>query len=79
MKNIPIREGMKLQWRGEFYNVFNHQNAYLNAGSNDVAFPGFNGNSIPGVTINYGTRASQVNGNPAFDARQIVMALKLIF
>jgi hypothetical protein len=79
MKNIPIREGMKLQWRGEFYNVFNHQNAYLNAGSNDINASSFNDFSVPGVTINYGTRASQVNGNPAFDARQIVMALKLIF
>jgi hypothetical protein len=79
LKNIAIREGWKLQVRAEFYNVFNHQNAYLNFFTNDIASANFNGFSTPGVTLNYGTRPTLVNGNPGFDSRQVVMALKLIF
>jgi hypothetical protein len=70
LKNIQIREGMKLQIRSEFYNIFNHPNEFVVAGSNDIANFAFNQNattSVPGIT-------SFFDGN-----RQIVMALKLIF
>ena len=35
IKNAPMfREGMKLQRRAEFYDLFNHPNLYVNSGSN---------------------------------------------
>ena len=71
LKNIPLpKEGMKLQFRAEFYNLFNHPNLYINGGTNDVnasPFTRSDGHSVPGVTANFG------------DNRQIVLALKLIF
>jgi hypothetical protein len=71
LKNILLpKEGMKLQFRAEFYNLFNHPNLYINGGTNDVnasPFTRSDGHSVPGVTANFG------------DNRQIVMALKLIF
>ena len=71
LKNIPLpKEGMKLQFRAEFYNLFNHPNLHINGGTNDVnasPFTRSDGQSVPGVTANFG------------DNRQIVLALKLIF
>ena len=71
LKSISLpREGMKLQFRVELYNLFNHPNLYLNAGTNDVNSVNFNpsfGQSVPGVTASFQ------------DSRQIVLALKLIF
>ena len=75
LKNFPLlREGMKLQFRAEFYNVFNHSNLYVNAGptnpSPDVSTNSFtmsNGDPVSGVTASFR------------DNRQIVLALKLIF
>jgi hypothetical protein len=82
IKNIELpgaagREGMKLQWRAEFYNFFNHSNLYFKVDTGNVAAPSFNtgrGSTVPGVMASYGTpeRFPQ-------EARQIVMALKLIF
>jgi len=71
------REGMKLQWRAEFYNLMNHSNLYLKVDTGNVAAPTFNtqlGQTVPGVVASFGTpdRAPQ-------EARQIVMALKFIF
>ncbi len=67
-----LREGMRLQFRAEFYNPFNHSNLYVNVGTNNVAQRSFNG--IPGVTASYGTP----DRLPA-EARQTVLALKLTF
>jgi hypothetical protein len=71
LKNFPLpREAMKLQFRAEFYNVFNHSNLYVNGPSTDVSTNGFtkpSGNLVPGVTASFR------------DNRQIVLALKLIF
>ena len=71
LKNMPLpKEGVKLQIRAEFYNLFNHPNLYLTGGTNDVhAFPFVrsDGHSVPGVTASFS------------DNRQIVLALKLIF
>lgn len=71
LKSIPLpKEGMKLQFRAEFYNLFNHANLYINGGTNDVNASSFSlssGQLIPGVTASFR------------DSRQIVMALKLIF
>jgi hypothetical protein len=61
---------MNLQFRAEFYNLFNHPNLYVNGGSIDVNAASFNrpdGPAVPGVTASFR------------DSRQIVVALKLIF
>src|SRR5262249_55970047 len=77
LPSIGGREGMKLQWRAEFYDLFNHSNLYLKTDTTDVAAPSFNiqqGLAVPGVVASFGKpdRAPQ-------EARQIVMALKFIF
>lgn len=71
LKNLPLRkEGMKLQFRAEFYNLFNHPNLYVNGGSSDVSTLSFtetSGTQVPAVTASFK------------DNRQIVLALKLLF
>jgi len=71
IKNIPLaKEGRKLQFRAEFYNLFNHPNLYVNARSGDVNARNFataSGTFVPGVTASFR------------DSRQIVLALKLLF
>ena len=84
LKTFPLpREGTKLQFRAEFYDIFNHSNLYVNAGSpsrsnprslsapstdvSNASFTTSNGDLVPGVTASFR------------DNRQIVLALKLIF
>lgn len=71
MKNFSVpKEGMQLQFRAEFYNLFNHPNLYVNSGTPDVnalSFAPAPGTQVPGVTASF-------KGN-----RQIVLALKLMF
>jgi hypothetical protein len=74
---IAGREGLVLQCRAEFYNAFNHSNLYFKVETGNVAANSFNaanGSSLPGVIASFGTpeRFPQ-------EARQVVMALKLIF
>jgi Carboxypeptidase regulatory-like domain/TonB dependent receptor len=67
---IAGREGMQLQIRGEFYDLFNHPNLYVNPGTTDVNANTFNQTSTlttPGVTASFS------------DSRQIVLAMKLLF
>jgi len=43
-KNIQLRENVRLQFRGEFFNAFNHANMFVNGGAADVEtgfIPGF--------------------------------------
>ncbi|HXY08955.1 MAG TPA: hypothetical protein VEI52_14025 [Terriglobales bacterium] len=71
LKNTPLPwKEMTLQFRAEFYNLFNHPNLYVNGGTNDVNAYSFNrsdGQTVPGVTASF------------LDSRQVVVALKLIF
>ena len=81
-KNIDLPEvggveGLKLQFRAEFYNLFNHSNLYVKPATTNVAASSFNtdlGSRAPGVVASFGTPA----GFPQ-EARQIVLAAKLIF
>lgn len=71
IKNFLLpHEKAKLQFRAEFYNLFNHPNLYVNASSTDVSTNSFtvaDGLLVPGVTASFQ------------DNRQIVLAFKLIF
>jgi hypothetical protein len=75
MKNFPLpREGTKLQFRAEFYNLFNQPNLYINPDSDDVNTSTFNAapnSPSPSITASFGA-------TPA-DNRQIVIALRLVF
>ncbi len=81
-KNIDLPEmggveGLQLQYRAEFYNLFNHSNLYVKPATTNVAASSFNTDlrsRVPGVLASYGTPA----GFPQ-EARQIVLAVKLIF
>jgi hypothetical protein len=37
LKNFRIKEGYSLQFRSEFYNLFNHANLFVNGGEADVS------------------------------------------
>jgi len=71
IKNFPLPwEKTKLQFRAEFYNLLNHPNLYVNAGSTDVStnsFTNSSGQFIPGVTASFR------------DNREIVLAAKILF
>ncbi len=70
-KRTPLfREGMALEFRAEFYNLFNHPNLVLTSGSQNVAALSFNETSTsaaPGVLV---TKQG---------SRQAVLALRLSF
>jgi hypothetical protein len=71
IKNFPLpKEGIQLQFRAEFYNLFNHSNLYVKSGTPDVSSLTFTpslGTQVPGVIASFK------------DNRQIVLALKLLF
>jgi Carboxypeptidase regulatory-like domain/TonB-dependent Receptor Plug Domain len=71
LKNFPLpwRE-TQVQFRAEFYNVFNHPNLYVNGGTTDISTNSFTdsaGAFVPGVTASF-------SGN-----REIVLALRVLF
>lgn len=71
-KNIPVRESMRLQLRGEFFNLFNHPNFTVTNTSLSIACLGPNGlNSSSCPLGKYDT----ILGNP----RIVQVALKLEF
>jgi len=74
-KNIPITERFSMQFRAEFFNIFNHAN--FNA-------PGFGGNGVVSIAnslnfnnSNFGEIGS--TRDAPFDPRQIQFALKLYY
>jgi Carboxypeptidase regulatory-like domain/TonB dependent receptor/TonB-dependent Receptor Plug Domain len=74
-KDIPINERMRLQFRTEIFNIFNHPN--FNA-------PGFGGNGVVSVSgstnfnsSNFGEIGS--TRDAPYDARQIQFALKFYY
>jgi hypothetical protein len=74
-KNFPIHEAISLQFRAEFFNIFNHPN--FNA-------PNFGGNGVTAIggSGNYTNAAFGRIGSTRdapFDPRQIQFALKLYY
>jgi hypothetical protein len=74
-KNIPITERFSMQFRAEFFNIFNHPN--FNA-------PGFGGNGVVAIAnstnfnnANFGAIGS--TRDAPYDPRQIQFALKLYY
>jgi hypothetical protein len=70
MKETPIKERSRLQFRAEFFNVFNHANFGLPNASAFVQAP--NGGGIPNPTFGKITTTTTTS-------RQIQFALKLLF
>jgi hypothetical protein len=66
-KNFPIREPLRLQFRAEFYNAFNH--TQFNAWNTTARFDA-NGNQI-------NTQLGQATA--AYNPRQIQLAVKFLF
>ena len=74
-KNFQLNERMRLEFRSEFFNIFNHPN--FNA-------PGFGGNGVVAIsgstdfTNNHFGEIGSTRDEP-YDPRQIQLALKLYF
>jgi hypothetical protein len=72
MRNIKMNERVKLQFRGEFFNIFNHPNLFVNGGSNDVK-----AGSNNQVVVTRGGTITMINN--VEQHRNIQLALKLLF
>src|SRR5262249_42941860 len=72
-KTTKLNERFSLQIRGEFFNMLNHSNLYVNYGENEVGFDGANYN-----TIVHAQRGVKPGADPN-ERRNIQLALKLIF
>ena len=66
-KNIELTERYRLQFRAEFYNVFNHANLFVNSGNADIS------NVFLDVPLDQIVTASKAG------RRQIQLALKFVF
>ena len=61
-KTFPVSERVKLQLRGEFYNLLNHSNYYVQGGSNQDA-----GNNFCSTLNPTGCPSKNVTGQPGFN------------
>ncbi|HEU5237934.1 MAG TPA: hypothetical protein VFU37_12430, partial [Pyrinomonadaceae bacterium] len=71
-KTFSLTERYKLQLRGEFYNIFNHANLYVNPASLDIEGGG-------NVTACRACGATLTGVPFATDRRNVQLALKFIF
>jgi outer membrane receptor protein involved in Fe transport len=69
-KNFKLNERMGLQFRTEFYNLFNHPNMYFDSGNLDIS-----GQTCTDIT---GGGSCQMTGKK-YDNRQIQLGLKFTF
>jgi hypothetical protein len=77
LKDTTLRENLRLQFRGEFFNIMNHTNFALPAAALFVG-----GGATPGGSLANYTGRNQAAGqitNMVGTPRQIQLALKLIF
>ena len=76
MKNFKLTERFNLQFRGEFYNIFNHHNMYIQATNLDIE----DGTGVTAIqAINGSPSAGSLNGTLPDERRNIQFGLKLIF
>jgi len=72
LKSTKIRENMNLQFRAEFFNIFNHTNLSLPIATL------FTGTPSPTTTLGRVSNSGQIT-NYAVPSREIQFGLKLIF
>jgi len=68
----PSNETAKLQFRAEFYNLFNHPNLFVAGGTNNI-----DGNTSNTAQVTRGGLADNINN--VEQHRNTQLALKLIF
>ena len=76
-KTFKLTERFSLQFRGEFYNIFNHHNAYVTGLNLDVSSLGFGNNPTYIQTEKGGVYGYA--GQPNDERRNIQFGLKLMF
>ena len=75
-KKFAITEGVKLEFRSELYNLFNHTNLYLPSSSLSGTLQSYT-NGAP--TANTGTPTGGGTISSTFTPRVVQFALKVIF
>jgi hypothetical protein len=77
-KRFRAGERVGLELRAEVFNIFNHSNLYINAGTNDIAnIPG--SLTTPAVTANYGTRPGTNAQGVVADRRALQLGARITF
>jgi hypothetical protein len=74
-KTFPVTERVKLNFRGEFYNLLNHSNYYVQGGSTNDA--GNLSNSVPLQVI--GKRGVNPASGVPNERRFVQFALRVLF
>jgi outer membrane receptor protein involved in Fe transport len=76
MKDFKLTERFTMQFRGEFYNIFNHHNMYIQANNLDIE----NGTGVTAINaVNGSPSAGSANSILPDERRNIQFALKLLF
>jgi hypothetical protein len=77
-KHFRVGERVGVELRAEVFNLFNHSNLYINAGTNDIAnVPG--SLTTPAVTANYGTRPGTNAQGVIADRRALQLGARISF
>ena len=74
-KSLPVTERVKVQLRGEFFNVFNHHNYYVIGDGTDAS--GFDPTDPTQVQLTKGCPAGSCGSNQ--ERRNIQLGAKIIF
>ncbi len=80
-RSFPIHEALTLQFRTDFFNLFNHPNFYLGGSALDVTSPLF-GRAAATLNNSLGAGGAQGGYSPIYQAggpRSVQFSLKLVF